>query len=72
MCVCMCVCARARVMLPLSDVRKQIVMQISVHHTDEITSDCRKCHSDDILNLYCTRNGFEISKCIGMQQAGRT
>ena len=67
--VCVCVCVwggEARVMLALSDVRKQIMRQISVHHTDEITSDCRKCHNDDLLNLYGTRNGVEISKCIGM------
>jgi hypothetical protein len=65
---CVCVRARvhARVMLPVSNVRKQIMSQISVHHRDEITSDCRKCHNDDVLNLYCTRNGVETSKRIEM------
>lgn len=54
--MCVRACVRVRVMLPLSDVRKQIMRQISVYHRDEITSDCRKCHNEDLLILYCTRN----------------
>jgi len=63
--VCACVCVR--VMLPFSDVRKQIMRQISVHHRDEITSDCRKCHNGDLLNLYCTLGdvGSELFKNVG-------